>query len=760
MLNNLFKSKYHVVFIAVLILSILVPFIAIPNFHLYKYIASGDFISPISLDSIYYANFFGFKPFAYGGTNSGYLIAKLFPEITLYTILGFLNISPSFATLLYISIIILLSEISMYYFLVYVFTSKLIIKTDRKYFFSILGSIIYTFSPYFISAIPPGHFTQLTVYAVFPLLLALFDKNVHEEKLGVGVFIKYCLIFFFCSTALGNIAFIYVILLTLSLYSLLIIIIEKISLIKVFRKLFLLILALVISNIYWILPFANTAKQLINLSTNTLMDLNNQVYLAVTKVNLLTIFYGKVEWQLYLLESKYYINNISLSIFIAISIFFMIAILKSYKNKFIIILLAMLLFAIFISKGPRQPFGDLFMWFYNNILGFQVFRRPTSKYYGVFLMFYYTLALIGVALISIKLSAKKFISLVIIPTIIIVVYLIFIFIKTFQLTSFNIPSYYLEAKDYLIKENVRKLLILPGLNGQQPTYNKSINNLYAIDFLFFIWNFPFDSPNNASFATFYQKDIINPVIKAIIDKQDACTLLQKAGISHIMVRQDLKGIFMENTPKDLINILNKNELVDHKKIFSNSKNIGFTIYTLNNKCLSNFIQLSGNNFFTIDYQIINPTKIKISVKNLKDTVVLSLLNNYDSDWKLYLVNYSNKFFIKNESLNINTYPKKKIFFEGDELKLLSKTPLLKQSNKINKDNYTNRWTISPQMIRKNYPSSYYELNPDGSFNLHFVLFFTSQGYLYLGFVMFGIIFTLIFIFLVRYFYIKAKKRFS
>jgi len=326
------KNRYYLFFIFVLFISFLVPFISIPFFYQYQYIASGDFLAPLSKDSIFFSNFFAYNPFLYGGSNTGFLISRFFPESFLFITLGHLGLNPSAITLIYISIIILLSELSMFYFLVYVFTNKLNIISNRKYFFAIIGSIVYTFSLNFVATVIPGHFPQLIVYALLPLLLVLFDKNLQSKKIEFKMFFKYFIIFLLCASAFGNIAFVYILILTFGVYSLLKILIEKTSIVKLLINLFILIFSIFISNIFWLLSFSNSLGQLTNLSKETLESLDSQVYLSVTKASVLNIFFGKAEWQLYLLNSNYYINNVSLLIFILISIFFIVSVIKNNKN--------------------------------------------------------------------------------------------------------------------------------------------------------------------------------------------------------------------------------------------------------------------------------------------------------------------------------------------------------------------------------------------------------------------------------------------
>lgn len=754
------KNIYLLLFILILLFSFFIPFISVSSFHQYQYIGSGDFLSPISKDSIFFSNLFAYNPFLYGGSNTGFLISKFFPESLLFILLGHFGLNPSTIALIYISIIILISEVSTFYFLNYVFTYKFNITSDRKYFFSIIGSILYTFSLNFVATIIPGHFPQLIVYGLLPMMLVIFDKNVLSNKFQFNVFFKYFIIFLICSSAFGNIAFIYILLLTFGALSVFKILLAEASLKNIVINFFTLCSALITANIYWILSFVNSFRQLTNLSSETLHSLDNQVLISSTKSTILNLFLGRAEWQLYLLNSSFYISSITLAVFVFISIFFVLAIIRNNRNKFVLSSLAMSLFAIFISKGSREPFSSMFMWLYHNLFGFQVFRRPISKYHAVFLLFYFTLSIVGVAVTTIKLKTIKFILFVNIPISLITLYLIIIFIKTFQLTPFNIPNYYFDARDYLIKERVKQLLILPGLHGLQPTYDKSINNLYATDFLYSIWYFPFDTAVDADFATAYHKRIINPIMNKLRKGADICDLTKKAGISHIMLRHDLSADNpIEDMPNTLSKIFDKYKLFKEKKNFYSANGRGFTIYKIDERCTSNMFQISSSNAVKIDYQLINPVKIKVSISDLKNLSTLKYLNNFRSTWKIYISKYNKDFFLRNEKINVNTYPTRKVFYEGDELGYFLKKAIFGDTQKTD-NGWTNRWSIDPEYIKRNYSHSYYQRNSDGSINVQLTIYFNEQNYLYLGIFIFGIILLGLFLYfgLLKYKEISQKPK--
>jgi len=756
MIKKLIIKNLH--FLIFIILSF-VPFLWYPlSFYKnYLYLGSGDFISPINIGFDYYYRLFVYNPLIYGGIDVGFLVSSLFSEYALFFILNLFKISPFLISIIYISIIIFISEIGMYYFFLFILESKLKLNIKLRRLFAIIAGILFGFSPHIVGLLPPGHFRQLIPYSLLPFILIIFHKLIKKRGDKFSLFFSLFLIFLFSSSAFGNIGIIYALLLTTSFYVLLNVIVEGISPIKASEGFLYIIFALITANIWWIPSFINSFKQLIRPDA-VFSSSNLAIRNAVTNASIINFLLGKPETQLYLLNNKYYINGVAQSLFILLSIFLLLCLIKLYKQRSILILLIMTLLGIFISKGPKQPISWLFMWFYNNIYGFQIFRRPVSKYYGIFVLFYIILSIIGIADITRKLSYKKLILLTIIPLIVACGYFVFIFTKNNYLVPFNIPKYYYQAQNFLSKENVNKILILPSLFGLQPSYNKSINNLYASDFLTYIWKYSLISPDISNTSPEEpHRMLINKLMLLIRNKKSFCDLTKQIGISHIMVRQDLSDeAVIADKPQVLIDMLDMNKAIEEKREFKSKEYKGFIIYQLKKDCRSDIIQISKANTAKIDYSIINPIKIKINIMGLKAADQLIYLSNFRSSWKLYF-NQISPYFISSNYINRNFYSDKKRFFEGDEIALIWKNAYPEKYHTI-KNGYANGWKIDPSYIKATYSDKYYRLNPDGSINIQLTLYYQIQSYFYLGILLFICILIFIISVLVKKIIIIVFKR--
>ncbi len=96
----------------------------------------------------------------------------------------------------------------------------------------------------------------------------------------------------------------------------------------------------------------------------------------------------------------------------------------------------------------------------------------------------------------------------------------------------------------------------------------------------------------------------------------------------------------------------------------------------------------------------------ISLNHLTDNASLVYLNNYNPEWRIYLINSHTNHtrFIFNQDIFRDTHT---IIF-----------------------GYANSWLIDTSTIKQSH--DYYTTNPDGSINAELSLYFRPQSYFYLG----------------------------
>src|SRR3990167_6252160 len=99
------KINNKVIPYVIFLLLSLAPFFWRDSLTHFKYIGSGDFVSPINAGTLLYERFFVYNSRLSGGFDSSFLSAHIFPFLFLYVIFEKLSITPYVTTLFLISLI-------------------------------------------------------------------------------------------------------------------------------------------------------------------------------------------------------------------------------------------------------------------------------------------------------------------------------------------------------------------------------------------------------------------------------------------------------------------------------------------------------------------------------------------------------------------------------------------------------------------------------------------------------------------------------
>jgi hypothetical protein len=727
--NYLSKLQSLSIYIIFFLLS-LTPFIWGYDIQQYQLIGGGDFISLMNIENIISERFFVYNLFSSGGMDYSFISAHLFPFYIFYLVFSYLNFTPLATTLLFISAIILISEISMYFWIKYIFEKKIKLTDKKVKLWAFFGGVLYGFSPFIAALIHPGHMLLLLAYAFFPLLLLHYDLLLNEENINPKRLLILFIILLFHASAFANVGIIYSLIIVLLFYTLCVYIIYSKDFSKFFIRFCLILFLIIASNGWWIIPFLSTINEAIsiNQASNTITSSIGQ---STEKASIVNIFLSKAEYLFYA-DARFgkYTGVLLTSLFSALAIPFSFTLLHIKKYKYLLVLLSILILGITITKGDRAPFQEIFLWMYDFIPGFQVFRRPVSKFYWVFYFSYVTLSLVGIIFFEQKI--KKGLKYISVATGIYFTALssnlIFNFATTPPMRVFNIPPYYASAGNYLLTENVNKVLVLPGIFGQQPIYNESVDRYGGIDFLDYIWRFSLASPDQTNYSLeLPHKKPVNNLMSLIDSNKSICQAAKNIGITHIMVRQDLwTKQPKQDKPEMLLSILDEHPDVAAKKKYGASIYKGFTIYSLRDDCLSGIVKLESNKDAKISYLFKNPTKIEILIQNLSTPSELLFLNNFSKSWKIYEggpVSGSKSFNNKNYFNSISNH------IAVNELYFLFKKPLFEDSHR-EVHSFANSWTLDPSQIEA--ANILHEKNADNSINIHLVLLYKPQLYLYMG----------------------------
>ncbi len=683
----------------------------------------GDFISPIIWDIYLQKRLFVFDPIVFGGIDISFYISGLFPLTLFFLLLDFINISFPAATILFISMLLFLAEISMYFFIKDFLTNKIKTTTRFDNLIAGFGAILYAFSPFFASFIEPGHFILLIPYSLFPTIIFLTDKILIEKKIKLSFFIILFWIFFFSATSFGNVAIIYSLLIALGFYFIFLVFIEKLNFFKSLLRFSGVIAVLLLSNLWWLIPFISNIGKAISLNSAT-NAISQAISLNVKNADIYKLFFSNQA----VLGAQPNSYPFSIIFFLFLITFFIIAILK-IKKKAIALYVLMIIAGIFITKGGQEPFQIVFQWLYDNVPGFQIFRRPVQKFYWVFYFFFLMLSAGGISFIFkyLKIKKQKILLLILMSGLSIYSIVSFLLIQNF--TYFSIPRYYFDAKEVLKKDNVNKVFIAPGFYGDSPYYDKSLNYYHGDDFLKTFWNFQMLIPDSStgSLETF-QKEKVNETMDLIRGNKSFCSSVKEQGISHLMIRQDVfKGANTEDGSEELIKLLDENKMVKNKKYFG-KKESGFTIYSIVSDCRSDVLSV-GKNIKLSNVYFQNPVRVSANINGIKDVSDIYLNLNFDKNWKLYLQKTNNKNF----NLSSRNY------ISGDvnelyeyELSFMKKDFQISESSHTIGNGYANLWKIDPGTIKENFSKDYYIENKDGSIDINIIAYYSTQMLFYVS----------------------------
>ena len=623
----------------------------------------------------------------------------------------------------------------------YVFRHKLALANGHQ-FTVVFGAVIYGFSPYVAALIIPGHFYILVTYAFFPLIIKHLDLLLSSENFNYKSFLILFLIFMACAPGFANIGIIYVLLIACLIYATSLFFISRSNLILFGTRFCLFVSSIFLSNAWWLFPHLSNLKHVVAMSQSSATSITAGVSYASTHATLLNIFLGRPQYMMYMRDivgNDYYVAGPIMWIFASILLFFMAGLF--FKKKYIYVLLCAMLASIFFVKGPQPPLSDLFMWAYEHIPGFQIFRRPDSKFYGFFLFFYWAIAVAGYALIFKKYAYSKLRALLLfLAGLASAGYMVVIFSMTGGLIPFNIPPMYEKANDLLLKDKVTRLLLLPSTYGLCPVYTEAVNSYNSRDFINDAFAFSIIFPDSTqNFINEAYRVPTNDLMHLIREGKPICDAARCLGVSHIMVRQDLDPSQpVEDKAVDLIALLDRHPDISKKVIFDKGR--GLTVYRLCDECADPLISAKrdGAKLPSFHFSVQNPGKIILQFDSLTESVQLDFLTNFNENWKIYP--YKDASLVNaNADFNSLLMPSSReshlrnIFSFFTDIQYLFRSDLF-QDQHVQVNGYANGWRIDPRQIKQGLPPPYYHANQDGSVNFQLILYYQTQAYVCVGFV--------------------------
>lgn len=306
---------------------------------------------------------------------------------------------------------------------------------------------------------------------------------------------------------------------------------------------------------------------------------------------------------------------------------------KLHYNILFFSLLALV--GAFLAKGANEPFGQIYLWLFDHLPGFIMFRDPT-KFYVLIALSYALLIPFSISQIAHFMSSRlqfkhqKNISFFFLFSVLIFwAFLIHPIVLgevggTFK--SVVLPEEYKELKNFLVNDSYfSRTLVIP----------------HRQRFIFSSSNHP---PVDAD--SFFNVSSSSGVITSL-KKKDSEKQLQDAGIKYITLPHDTeKEIFVkdnnynENTYQDIKRELNKITWLKNERKFGE-----IIIYEVS--------QPKGHFWLVgqvghVSYTKINPTQFSVSLRNVKKGERLVFSEGFDQHWIAIQAGQNKDIVISNE----------------------------------------------------------------------------------------------------------------
>lgn len=508
--------------------------------------------------------------------------------------------------------------------------------------FALLSSFIFLFNTYILMIVGGGQMGIAMAYSIAPLALASFIKvtdvvlsSSRNIKYQISN-IKYAIIagLLLSILVMFDLRIAYVMLFALVIYFLFNI--KQLIFGKDLKEIvvnisYIFIIPFAVSGLlhtFWILP-------LLFFHQNPAQSFG-AVYTSVEAVKFFS--FAKFENSLGLLHPNWPENIFGKTGFLkpeflmlpilAYSSLFFISKIKEQRTKSYILFFASLgLIGTFLAKGASEPFGEIYLWMFNHVPGFIMFRDPT-KWYTLVAISYSILIPFSVWKIyewlKSQLSAKggssfgrkiqKFI-----PNIFLILTSLFLILLirpallgqltgTFKPTS--IPNDYIKLEKFLSSQNSFSRTLWIPTTQRFGFYS----NLHPA------------IPANDFFKTSGYSNVLQNIR---IDKTK--NLLQESAVKYVIVPYDSQGeIFLKDRKYNndtYQKTINEIKQIPYLKQVSGFGKIA--VFEISNP-KDHFWTTSQN--LNLKYKYVSPAEYKLEVKNARKGDVIVFSENYDASW--------------------------------------------------------------------------------------------------------------------------------
>jgi hypothetical protein len=430
--------------------------------------------------------------------------------------------------------------------------------TKHKNIRAISATIFFIFN--YFALFVWSRFTSLIFIPAFcSLLILLFYKGINSKK-----YFKYSILFNLASLLFSasyiNVGYaipVLFIVFILFIYFLLINLKNKNNFLGILFYGFQLLFFWILLNLWWILPAFSVYKSVYSLQySKSVMDNLQWLNYTSSLFRLRGLFLLKISDINFTVIDEVFIFVIPL--IIAITLFRRLKYLKNYLVYYFILVLA-----FFLMKGPKPPFGSVFLWLFNNVPGFQMFRWASEKF-GIMALFSLPILFgFGIERLYELIRWKKVaVSIILLILIILPIHVYQIFTGSFmpqdEKSKVEVPSYYYDVKRILDEGDNYRIVSFPLIQYYYVQYNWP-HGYDSTEDSRYIFNKPVISsrlisqPENVM-PYYLPNTFRNP--KAFVQM---CSMFSS---KYVFVNWDRVPYYQDDTPEIAFNYVNSNPYFD------------------------------------------------------------------------------------------------------------------------------------------------------------------------------------------------------
>ena len=555
--------------IALLIIG-LIGLLSVSWFHGDYLISADDFSMPLNRLRSFMANFYVWDSRSLGSANPR-ISALTFPVWSYFAFSEIIGLSLSITEKILFYGVFTISGLSMYYLTTTLISNR---PVKLKRLAGLISGIFYMLNPYVAIIILPLRTTSFMIYALLPLILAIFVKGLNEKRK-----VKFAIIAAFVMTLATSVyvdpSYLLLTLLPLLMYLIFYILVNptKTTLFSAFKFTTLFLITWVSLNLYWLIPdayFSSTvlanvtsAYNSVGVSFLSAVQLNSAPLLGAIRLLGYWGLNSGYKGDAYFIWATAYQTPLLIIVSFLLPFLAFIPLLIKPKDKHVLFFASFAIISLLLINGTYSPIGN---WIYTRIPLFSAFFSTPYFRFGMYLTLAYAF-LIGYALTELfsritcslnrlRRLARHMISgapIVVLLFLIVGVYAFPLWTgdvirpgtQVLQSNRYQMPPYYQTASNWLGTDpSDFNILVLPISTlgyAELKWANGGYDGPYPADWLF---------PKAVISSSIAGNGIAGIAAQLIINNQTtaASKILALMNVKYVLFQEDTNWLYVENNP--------------------------------------------------------------------------------------------------------------------------------------------------------------------------------------------------------------------